>query len=261
MKTWSSSHWMSSRSSGYPSGRPGADQDPQVLLEFLAGDAEPGGDLADVQALVVDQERDQLEHPLELVLGGAFAAALGRAGVSGRRWRDGGGGEVRGGGSRRRTAATSSGGATDHHAGAVGGELLAQRLGVPERHAQAVPAGVGRPPPGFRAVRPVRGGTRLRALAQAQQPALLDVHDGGPQRQLRQAGQFGADVEAGRRREGLLVQDGHGRGEAGEPEEALVAARSGRSRRGTTGRSGCPGPRAPRAVPPPCRCCRRGSGS
>ena len=53
---------------GVAFGQARADQDPQVVLELLAGDPEPGGHLADVQSLVVDKERDQLQHPLELVL-------------------------------------------------------------------------------------------------------------------------------------------------------------------------------------------------
>ena len=51
-----------------------------------------------------------------------------------------------------------------------------------------------------------------------------DVDDGGPDRQLRQAGQLRAHVEVRRRGEAFLLQDGHGGREAGEAEEAFVPA-------------------------------------
>ena len=51
----------------------GTDEDPEVTLQFLRCDPEACCDVLDVQALVVDQERHQLQHALELVLGGALA--------------------------------------------------------------------------------------------------------------------------------------------------------------------------------------------
>ena len=63
---------------------------------------------------------------------------------------------------------------------------------------------------------------RLGAFAEAQEPSVLDVDDGALHRQLGQAGQLGADVEPGRRREALLLQHGHGGRQAGQAEEPFV---------------------------------------
>ena len=132
--------------------------------------------------------------------------------------RDGGRGEVGGG----RQAAPHGGDefGRGHHTdpGPVGGEFLGKSLGVAVRHAEAVAAGVGQSGAGF------RYGAGEGAFAEPVQPAGLDIHDGGPDRQLRQPGQLGPHVEVRRRGEALLLQDGHGGREAGEAEEALVPA-------------------------------------
>ena len=91
----------------------GADQDQQIVLKFLAGHPEPVRDVLDVQALVVDQERHQLQHPLELVLRSAFAGPLARPG-SADEVKDGTGAAAKAAAlaSRRCTAVASSAGAT-----------------------------------------------------------------------------------------------------------------------------------------------------
>ena len=104
----------------------------------------------------------------------------------------------------------------------VGGQLLPEHLGVAVGDGQPVPPGVG-----LLILGRVRVPGRRRhggPLAQPQELAAADVHDGGPDRKLRKAVQLGTHVEAGGRREGLPVQDGHGGGEARQPEEALGAS-------------------------------------
>ncbi len=214
---------------GVAFGQARADQDPQVILELLAGDPEPGGDLADVQPLVVDKERDELQHPLELVLGRAVAGPDGAPGRGEGHVRNRPGGELGGGGE---AAAHGGGeiGRRDHPGpGTVGGQFLAERLGVAERHHEPVGAGGG---PDVLLCDVLlwtvpAGAARLRhgAFPESQQASVLDVDDGGLHRQLGQAGQLGADIEPGRRRECFLLQHGHGGGQAGEPEEPLVPAR------------------------------------
>ncbi|MDI2020944.1 hypothetical protein PJL18_01460 [Paenarthrobacter nicotinovorans] len=56
-------------------GKARTDEDFEVIDQILAGDAETVSDLLDMQALVMDQERHQLQHPCQLVFRSALPGA------------------------------------------------------------------------------------------------------------------------------------------------------------------------------------------
>ncbi|CAH0291490.1 hypothetical protein SRABI83_04223 [Arthrobacter sp. Bi83] len=191
-----------------------ADEDQQIAFEFLAGNAELVRHVLDMESLVVHEERHQLEHARQLVFGGAFAGALSGARVGECVGRQGCRKERGGACQATLHCGGELFGCHDLGVGAVGGQFLTQQFSVTVGNRQPVPPAVGR---SF--WRADGGGP----LPQPQQAVFADIHDGGLERQFREAIKFGADVEAGRRRKGLLRQHRHRRGESREPEVPLRA--------------------------------------
>ncbi|MDT4878132.1 hypothetical protein FQZ97_1137080 [compost metagenome] len=133
-----------------------------------------------MQALVVYQERHELKHPLELVLGRPFPRALRRRGIRKddrgcRRCR-----EVCSGLQPPPDRRYQLGGRNHRDVRPVGCEFFTQHLSVPEGDAETVPTAVGR------LDRYPGGGGSCRALAQAEHLAGRHVHDGGLHRQFGQ---------------------------------------------------------------------------
>ncbi|MDQ0801165.1 hypothetical protein QF050_002804 [Arthrobacter sp. SLBN-112] len=170
-----------------PLRQPGADEDLEIGLKFLACDPKMPGDILDVQALVVDQEGDQLEHALELVLGGPFAGRPG-VDVDERVGGDGRGAE----GCRGPKAAAHCRGEVfrvyRQGVGPVGGKFLGKHFRIAVLQDKPVKTVSGL------SVRLLRCGACC-AAPQREEAPLPDVHDGGAQRQFRQPVQFGADTE------------------------------------------------------------------
>ena len=158
-------------------------------ISCLAGDTEPVGHFLDVQALVVDQERNQLQHPGELVLGGALPGPRRPAGVgecgstAGLVWKSNGGLEAADDGGPQ------VGRSCDEDVGTVGGKLLRKLLRITELDHDAVPRWTGH-------------GWLLRGHgppAQRKQPAAVDFQRGLAQREFVESIQFSPGVESGRR--------------------------------------------------------------